>query len=98
MGFLLAATLPWVVFHRAIGLVAESFRLDPSYLTGWAPWLLIALGLAFFVPVVFSIGRDPEGRFYPRARNAYAGWGVSLYLLGLVLATQVNQLTNTAVR
>jgi hypothetical protein len=47
------------------------------------------LGLLFFVPVVLSIGRVPNSRFYPRSRGAYAGWGVSLYTLGIMLAAQV---------
>jgi hypothetical protein len=44
--------------------------------------------------VVVSAGRDPESRFYPRARGAYLGWGVTLYLLGLALASQVAQLAH----
>jgi hypothetical protein len=44
------------------------------------------------VPVLFSIGRRPGSRLYPHARNAYAGWGISLYLLGIALATQVAQI------
>lgn len=94
MGFAIAAVLPWVLFHRVIADIRSEFRLDVEYLvTGWAPWGLIALGLAFLIPVAFSAGRDPEGRFYPRARNAYAGWGITLYLLGILLAAQVSQLT-----
>jgi hypothetical protein len=41
---------------------------------------------------VISIGRRPDSRLYPRARNAYIGWGVSCYLLGAALATQVAQI------
>src|SRR4051812_50099092 len=62
--------------------------MQPKYFLGWTPWVLMALGLGFFIPVALSEGRDPEGRFYPRARNAYFGWGVSLYLLGFLLAWQ----------
>ena len=40
------------------------------------------------MPVVVSIGRAPGSRLYPRGRNAYAAWGVSLYLLGIVLAAR----------
>jgi hypothetical protein len=50
---------------------------------------LIGLGLLFFIPVVLSIGRRPDSRLYPRSRGAYLGWGVSLYTLGIMLATQV---------
>jgi hypothetical protein len=92
--FLLAAVLPFVLFHRVIGLVAVHFRLDARYLLGWAPWALIVGGLCFGLPVVLSVGRNPESRFYPRSRGAYAGWGVTLYLLGVLLAVQVAELTS----
>ncbi len=49
----------------------------------------MAAGLVLFIPVALSIGRDPESRFYPRARNAYLGWGITLYLLGFLIAWQV---------
>ena len=89
-GFLLAAAMPVVLWHRAMALIAQDFRLDAEYLvTGWTGYTLIALGLLFFIPVVISIGRRPDSRLYPRSRGAYAGWGVSLYLLGIMLATQV---------
>jgi hypothetical protein len=90
----LAVAAPWLLFHRTIALVAVDFRLELDYLVGWTPWALLAAGVAFTVPVVLSIGRHPESRLYPRGRNAYAGWGVTLYLLGLVLAVQVSQLAN----
>lgn len=93
VGFLLAATLPWVLFWRPISGIAHEFRVDVHYLlTEWTPWALIVLGLLFLVPVAFSAGRDPGSRWYPRARNAYAGWGISLYLLGVILGSQVAQL------
>ena len=73
--------------------IASEFRLDVHYLLSeWLPWVLIGLGLAFCLTVVWSAGVDPESRWYPRARNAYAGWGITLYLLGLALATQVAQI------
>ena len=56
--------------------------------------LSMVAGLAFLLPVAWSAGRNPESRWYPRARNAYAGWGISLYLLGFGLATQVAQITS----
>jgi hypothetical protein len=96
-GFLLAAALPLVLWHRVIAAVASDFRLELAYLvTGWTAWGLIALGLLFFVPVVVSIGRRPQSRLYPRSRNAYAGWGVSLYTLGLALASQVAAVAGVA--
>lgn len=96
IGFLLAAALPPLLWHRAIAAVAHDFRMDFSYLTGWLAYGLIALGLLFFVPVLLSIGRRPDSRFYPRARNAWAGWGVSCYLLGVALATQIAQIAAAA--
>jgi hypothetical protein len=89
-GFLLAAAMPVVLWHRAMGIIAADFRFEFDYLvTGWSAYLLIVLGLLFFIPVVVSIGRRPDSRLYPRSRGAYVGWGVSLYLLGIMLATQV---------
>jgi len=96
-GFLGAIALPIVLWHRAIAAVAAGFRLDANYLiTGWLAYGLIVLGLLFLLPVLLSIGRRPYSRFYPRSRNAYAGWGISCYLLGLALATQVAQIVTSA--
>ena len=93
-GFMTAAILPPLLWHRAIGAIASDFRLELEYLvTGWTGYGLIAAGLLFLIPVVVSIGRSPESRLYPRSRNAYAGWGVVLYLLGLALASQVAAVT-----
>ena len=89
IGFLVAAALPPLLWHRAIAAVAQNFRLELEYLSGWTGYALIAAGLAFCVPVVLSIGRVPGSRLYPRSRNAYAAWGVSLYLLGFAIAVQV---------
>jgi hypothetical protein len=92
VGFLVAAALPPLLWHRAIAAIAADFKMDIPYLTGWIAYALIAIGLLFFVPVLVSIGRRPDSRLYPRARNAYAAWGISCYLLGLALATQVAQI------
>jgi hypothetical protein len=95
--FAAAVALPVVLWHRAIELVATEFRLELGYLvTGWTGWALIGLGLLFLVPVVATIGRSPGARFYPRSRNAYLGWGVSLYLMGVALASQVAAVTTVA--
>lgn len=97
-GFVAAAALPFVLWHRAIALIASEFRLELDYLvTGWTAYALIGAGLAFLVPVVVSIGHTPESRLYPRGRNAYAGWGLTLYLLGIMLATQVAQIIGSPV-
>ena len=82
--------MPVVLWHRPMAMIAAEFRFELDYLvTGWTAYALIGLGLLFFVPVVISIGRRPDSRFYPRSRGAYVGWGVSLYTLGIMLATQV---------
>lgn len=89
-GFAFAAVLPWVLWHRAIALMATDFRLEAGYtLTGWLGYGLIALGLLCLLPVAWSAGRGPGSRLYPRMRNAYLGWGMSLYLLGFAVAAQV---------
>jgi hypothetical protein len=90
VGFLCAAALPVVLWHRAIAVVATDFRLELDYLlTGWLGYGLIAGGLLLLVPVVWSAGRRPGTRLYPRLRNAYMGWGVSLYIMGFAVAAQV---------
>jgi hypothetical protein len=90
LGFLFAAALPAALWHGAIGVVASDFRLDLGYLlTGWTGYGLIGLGLLLLLPVAWSAGRSPDSPLYPRARHAYMGWGVSLYLMGLALASQV---------
>jgi hypothetical protein len=89
-GFACAAALPAVLWHDAIAEIASDFRIEPGYLvTGWTGYGLIALGLLLMLPVALSTGRSPGNRLYPRARNAYMGWGTSLYVLGLALASQV---------
>ena len=89
VGFLAAAALPIVLWHDAIGLMARGFRFDAPILAGWLGYGLIAAALAFFVPVLISIGRKPNDRLYPRSRNALMGWGISCYVLGMALAVQV---------
>jgi len=90
VGFVVAAALPVALWHRPLTVIASDFRLEAEYLlTGWTGYSLIGLGLVFMLPVVLSIGRRPDSRLYPRGRNAYAAWGVCLYLLGLILASQV---------
>jgi hypothetical protein len=92
-GFLAAAAVPPIVWHRAIAAVATDFRIDFKYLfTGWLAYGMILLGLCFFVPVLLSIGRRPDDKLYPRSRNAWAGWAITFYLLGVALASQVAQI------
>ena len=93
-GLLAALVGPLVVWREAIGAVATDFVWDLDYLImGWTGYALIAAGLLFMLPVVISIGHHPESRLYPRSRNAYIGWGITLYLLGCAIATQVAQIT-----
>ena len=89
VGFSAAAILPVVLFHRVVEILARQPRWEFHYLTGWLPWALLAGGLAFLLPVAWSAGMSPESRWFPRARTAYAGWGITLYLLGFLLAWQV---------
>jgi hypothetical protein len=90
VGFACAAALPALLWHRAIAVVASDFRLEADYLVmGWLGYGLIAGGLLLLVPVVWSAGRRPGTRLYPRRRNVYVGWGVSLYTMGFAVAAQV---------
>ena len=81
LAFICAAAVPVALWHHAIGAVAEDFRFELGYLTGWSGFGLIALGLLLMLPLVVSA----RSRF----RNVYMGWGVSLYVMGLALASQV---------
>ena len=92
VGLVLALALPAWWWHDVVADIWRAFSFDPHHLVGWLPWALLVGGVLFLAPVAWSIGRDPEGRFYPRARNAYFGWGITLYLLGLALAVQVARL------
>jgi hypothetical protein len=90
IGFACAAALPIVLWHRAIAVIASDFRLELDYLvTGWLGYALIAGGLLLVLPVAWSAGRNPASRLYPRSRNAFMGWGVSLYLMGFIVAAEV---------
>jgi hypothetical protein len=90
IGFLAAAALPALLWHRAIATIASDFRLELDYLvTGWLGYVLLAGGLLLLLPVALSAGRHPGSRLYPRMRNAYLGWGTSLYLMGFAVAAQV---------
>jgi hypothetical protein len=96
VGFLAAAVLPVALFHGVVETLARQPKLDLHYLTGWLPWALLAGGLLFLLPVAWSAGMNPESRWFPRARSAYAGWGVTLYLLGFLLAWQVARIQGAA--
>jgi hypothetical protein len=88
------AAWPFALFHRTVLDAASQFRLEFVYLlSGWTAWILILLGSLCFVPVALSIGRDEYSRWFlkPAIRHAYQAWGVSLYVLGILLALQTVQ-------
>jgi hypothetical protein len=94
VGFAVACALPIVLWHDVIAdIYAWSATAErEKVVLGWAPWTLMALGLVCFVPVAVEALRDREDRFYHRGSGAWVGWGVTLYLLGFALATQVAQI------
>jgi hypothetical protein len=95
LGFLAAAVTPVILWHDAIALLASDFHVNArDLITGWLGYGLMAVGLLCLIPVLLSIGRKPESRFYPHYRNAWAAWGVSCYLLGIVLAVQDAAIAN----
>ena len=94
--YLAAVIVPILLWRHVVAVLAEEPRWELHYLTGWLPWALLAGGLLFLLPVALSAGLSPESRWFPRARAAYAGWGVSLYLLGVLLAWQVEQVQGAA--
>src|SRR3954447_20956385 len=95
IGWLGALVLPIVLWHQTVGQIVAAFHFELRYLiTGWAPWVLMGLGLACFVPVILDRIRDPERRFYGSTRGAWFGWSITLYVLGFGLATQVGQITS----
>ncbi len=95
VGYAAALLGPAIVWRDPIALVATDFRFEFEYLVmGWTGYFLIFAGLLFLLPVAISVGRHPEDRLYPRSRNAYIGWGVTLYLLGCAIATQVAQIAD----
>src|SRR4051794_19153643 len=99
VGFLVAAALPVLLWRDVIAGIASEFRLDLRYLvTGWSPWVLMALGLVCLLVAGVVDWRNRTRRFYGPTGAAWAGWGVSLYLLGFALATQVAQIAESVGR
>lgn len=93
VGFLLAAVVPVLLWRDLVADIAGRFELDLGYLiSGWTPWVLMALGLLCFVAVAICDLRDRDRRFHAHGTAAWAGWGTTLYLLGFLLATQVDQI------
>jgi hypothetical protein len=90
VGLIVAGAVPAVLYHDLLAQVVGNFTLDAGYIAfGASGFTLMAAGLLAALPVVLSIGRDPDSRLYPRSRGALAGWGISLYLLGAMLVIQI---------
>ncbi|HWI72292.1 MAG TPA: hypothetical protein VNT55_10075 [Baekduia sp.] len=98
-GFGIAVALPIVLWHRVVASIASEFHLDARYLvTGWAPWVLMAAGLLCLLIAGAIDWRQRDRRFYGPTGAAWVGWGVSLYILGFALATQVAQIAESVGR
>jgi hypothetical protein len=95
VGFALALALPFLLWRRVMADVASEFRVDVRYfLMECSPWFLMGLGLCCFAYVLVLDRRDRDRRFYGQPTGAWFAWGVTLYLLGFGLATQVSQLAH----
>jgi hypothetical protein len=90
LALICAGAVPAYLYRDLLSQVLGNFALDAEYIAfGASGFTLMALGLLVALPVVLSIGRNPDSRLYPRSRGALAGWGVSLYLLGITLVIQI---------
>jgi hypothetical protein len=99
VGVLVAAALPILLWRHVIAGIASEFHLDARYLlAGWSPWILMALGLLCLVVAGILDWRARGRRFYGPTGAAWVGWGISLYLLGFGLATQVAQIAQSVGR
>jgi hypothetical protein len=93
VGFTLACALPFVLWHNVMADIASQARVDLRYaVMECSPWVLMGLGLACFAYVWVLDRRDRDRRFYRQPTRAWFAWGVTLYLLGFGLATQVAQM------
>jgi hypothetical protein len=96
LGFVAALGLPILLWHHVIAAIAAEFHLDVRYLiAGWAPWFLMAMGLLCLAIAGIIDWRERERRFYGPGSAAWVGWGLSLYILGFALATQVAQIADS---
>ena len=92
-GVVLAALLPVYLWHDVVAdIAAASTAFDTALVVGFAPWTLMALGILCSIPIVVEHFRSRGGRFYRPGTGAWVGWGVSLYIMGFALATQVAQI------
>ena len=93
-----AAILPIVLWHDVIAMIMGEYEPTLRYfVTAALPWVLMALGLLCAIPLAVSELRDRERRFHRSGGRAWAGWGVTLYLLGFALASQVAQIVDLGV-
>ena len=94
-GFAVALALPFVLWHNVMADIASEARMDLRYVVmECSPWLLMGLGLACFAYVMVLDRRDRDRRFYGEPTRAWFAWGITLYLLGFALATQVAQMAH----
>jgi hypothetical protein len=99
VGFLIALATPILLWRHVIAAIASEFHLDVRYLlTGWTPWTLMALGLVCLLIAGAIDWRTRDRRFYGPGSAAWVGWGLSLYILGFALATQVAQIADSVGR
>jgi hypothetical protein len=89
---LAGGALPAYLWHDVIADIAAASSTGVILVVGWAPWVLMALGLLCAVPIAVAELRDRDRRFHRPGSGAWVGWGVTLYLLGFGLATQVAQI------
>lgn len=91
----LVGAAPFFVFSGLFADALATFRWELGYIvTGWAPFILMAAGTLWFVPVVLSMGRTGYSRLYirPVTRHACEAWGLVMYLLGFALAIQASSI------
>jgi hypothetical protein len=96
LGFAGAVALPLWLWHGVIADIARAFRPEVRYLVaGWSPWLLMAAGLLCLAWAGIVDWRARDRRFHTTGSGAWVGWGVTLYILGFGLATQVAQIAQS---
>jgi hypothetical protein len=94
VGLLAAVALPVLLWRDVVAdiAVATAGERLSVVVVGWAPWVLMTLGILCVIPIAVERHRSRGGRFYSTGTGAWQGWGVTLYLLGFALATQVAQI------
>lgn len=91
----LVGAAPFLIFRGLFEDALTTFRWEVGYIiTGWGPFILMAAGTLWFLPVVVSIGRTGYSRLYlrPVTRHACEAWGLVTYLLGFCLAIQASSI------